>query len=834
MKIRTLFLPTLTSLAVAGALHAQLLAPLDAPSPATGDVARFFWADFDADGLEDAYVISPGQQPLLLNNRGDGTLADITASSGLAETGHPRFAAWSDFDADGDLDLFIATFGGPGHLFSNLGAGVFVDVTTRAGLDHEAPVLQVSWLDMDSDGLADLHLSTVAGEVIYHNSGPGGFESVELGLEAPTPGVTNLRGAVDSRAGAAVDREPSVDPTPSSDHRSARPGRDNRRGARGRGAATSDAASPVGTTVGDRLAVGPATNILECVESLRDQSGGDCLQASSLPTLGQLYPISSNLFVDISGSVGMNSLIPTARLDVIQSSFGATALSAVRGSGINGPTIGHLAAQGDAAFDGITTTDWAGHEMGVTGISVGGSFADNYGIMGHSNNVGVRGELSTEPTTTFGELGLSGGIGLRAAGSLAAADLTGNLNMAGGDMRLDDGSIIFEPTGIGTAKAIFENNAGSVTFEIDGEAFSGSEMRTYNDLGFLTMTLDSDNGGDGAILLRNQNGSTRINLDGGNTDLGGDITVYAADGSSTVFLDGDNAFDGGQINVRNDIGQTTVDMNGDTGTGNSGQISLWDRTASQMTVALRGRDAAGSGAELQMEASNGTITVDIDADNGGGGLQFLEADGSVSCDLMGTIYDFRNSAGSPTWVFNRITGLQSIVMDTGEDGERLFYGLEATEPWFEDFGSGQLTNGSARIQLDRVFRSAVTIDDEHPMKVFVTLYGKSRGVWVERGLDHFIVHEQGSGTSNVEFDWRVVAKRRGAEGVRLQSLAVLAQAEAVGMDSPVQHAGFEPATDTEDFVDESAGTRAPVVGDRAERKPAKMRSVPDPIGPRRP
>ena len=42
----------------------------------------------------------------------------------------------------------------------------------------------------------------------------------------------------------------------------------------------------------------------------------DSLKGLPIPTLGMLYPISSDLFVDVAGDVGIGTTSPTAKLTV--------------------------------------------------------------------------------------------------------------------------------------------------------------------------------------------------------------------------------------------------------------------------------------------------------------------------------------------------------------------------------------------------------------------------------------------------------------------------------------------------------------------------------------
>jgi len=102
----------------------------------------------------------------------------------------------------------------------------------------------------------------------------------------------------------------------------------------------------------------------------------------------------------------------------------------IRGDGQYGPTRGFLGVQGTSNFDGVTSLDISGFETGVLGISTGSSATDNYGVLGHANFVGIRGENSGDPSADWGELGAVG-TGVRASGQIAGvnakAGLTGGI-----------------------------------------------------------------------------------------------------------------------------------------------------------------------------------------------------------------------------------------------------------------------------------------------------------------------------------------------------------------------------------------------------------------------
>lgn len=111
------------------------------------------------------------------------------------------------------------------------------------------------------------------------------------------------------------------------------------------------------------------------------------------------------------------------------------------------------------------------------------------------------------------------------------------------------------------------------------------------------------------------------------------------------------------------------------------------------------------------------------------------------------------------------SGIKSAIVRT-TDGPKAVYCQESPGIWFEDFGSGSIVNGQAMLMIPEDYLQTVTISQAHPMKVFISPTDNLGNYWIEKSLDHFIVHapqsEDGAG-----FDFRVVAKRSGYEDIRL-------------------------------------------------------------------
>ncbi|MFH1426014.1 MAG: hypothetical protein ABIG66_01120 [Candidatus Kerfeldbacteria bacterium] len=120
------------------------------------------------------------------------------------------------------------------------------------------------------------------------------------------------------------------------------------------------------------------------------------------------------------------------------------------------------------------------------------------------------------------------------------------------------------------------------------------------------------------------------------------------------------------------------------------------------------------------------------------------------------------------------TGEKPAVVYTQTQGPTKLYAVESTQLWFEDLGEARLENGHAHINIDPLFLDTVTIDQENPIQVTITLYDDigSNSVYVTRGITSFEVTESNNGGSDAAFSYRISAKRRFYENVRLEASEV--------------------------------------------------------------
>ncbi len=124
---------------------------------------------------------------------------------------------------------------------------------------------------------------------------------------------------------------------------------------------------------------------------------------------------------------------------------------------------------------------------------------------------------------------------------------------------------------------------------------------------------------------------------------------------------------------------------------------------------------------------------------------------------------FSASPTSTNWTTNK-----PATVKLNDGAQVKLFAEEAAEIYFNDYGEATLRGGRTRVDLDPKFLQTVTIDAQHPMKVFVQLEGDCKGVYVtNKTATGFEVVELQGGMSNAHFTYRVVCKRKYYEDERL-------------------------------------------------------------------
>jgi hypothetical protein len=112
------------------------------------------------------------------------------------------------------------------------------------------------------------------------------------------------------------------------------------------------------------------------------------------------------------------------------------------------------------------------------------------------------------------------------------------------------------------------------------------------------------------------------------------------------------------------------------------------------------------------------------------------------------------------------SGTKSAAVPLDDGRQVALYAVEATENWFEDAGAGKLSNGTATITLDPTFAQTVNTATEY--HVFLTPEGECEGLYVtNKTHTGFEVRELRGGHSDTAFDYRIMARRKGYENIRL-------------------------------------------------------------------
>lgn len=205
--------------------------PVGPPLIAAGALAL----DYDNDGDLDLLITSmcdgrnncPGCSLTLLRNRGDGSFEEVTKGAGLVTQGHAYSACAADIDLDGDLDVFVARYGGPrqfgehklaygtyaesfvnardgepDQLYRNNGDGTFSEIGVISRVADPGWGLACVFTDVNGDRWPDLYVVNDFGSNVLYLNRKTHFEKTDAAQDpgfgmGVTVGDANADGKLD-------------------------------------------------------------------------------------------------------------------------------------------------------------------------------------------------------------------------------------------------------------------------------------------------------------------------------------------------------------------------------------------------------------------------------------------------------------------------------------------------------------------------------------------------------------------------------------------------------------------------------------------------------------
>jgi hypothetical protein len=404
----------------------------------------------------------------------------------------------------------------------------------------------------------------------------------------------------------------------------------------------------------------------------------------------------------------------------------------------------------------------------VPQLAAANTFTANQTVNGSVTATSFTGNGSGLTNVTAVNSSELGGLASGAYAQLAAANtFTANQTVTG--------AVIGGTSGSSTGGVLGEANAGSgQTYGVGGLAVSpdGYGVQGLNvaggsggtgvygsAAGFGVEGVNVTSGTGGIGVYGSAAAPAGIGVYGVNTSAGtpsspsiGVFGSAAAPAYESIGVDGQSAYIG-VLGTSSGISSTSTEFGGLPG--------VWGDTggaAESLYVGVVGTaddNSAGNFFNNSPQATlfvgnnssaNSTDLVLVAQGDSEGGSCTIDVTGNLTCN--GSITAAVHAGGS-----------RQVALNT----------ISSPEHWFEDAGSGRLSNGEAIVNIEAVFGETVNTGVEY--HVFLTPNGDCKGLYVsQKSPTSFVVRELGGGHSSIAFDYRIMAKRVGYEKVRLADL----------------------------------------------------------------
>ena len=502
-----------------------------------------------------------------------------------------------------------------------------------------------------------------------------------------------------------------------------------------------------------------------------------------IPMWDKTSDIVDSLIFQKSGQMGVNTTSPAATFDVNGKSDirdtltlfpkGADSTLAISGTTFKVDQTGKVnfvsgqTFPGTGTITGVTTTSGSGLSGGGTTGTLNLSLLKTCSANQVLQWNGSSWVCSSAGTGTITGVNTASGSGLQGGGT------SGTLNLS------VNPAVVPE---LGAANTF--TNTNTVSMSSTGNPALNLANHAGNGL------YISEAGNDGIYIASTGNGIVMASVVGDGIDIQG----AAATGISAI---GQN--DGGYFNgkVAGSYAQNDVDGNGsaaaygyETGSTNV-TYGVVGFSASNKGIGTYGQGVSGSaegagyagatalgvwgdsgapgGTGVLASTDNGYAIVGLNNSDGGVTAFFENDESLTSSDVVLATYGGNFGGKCLIDVSGLLTctgGLLAAVPVDGGARQVSLPAVESAENWFEDAGSSQLSNGEAVVNIESVF--AETVNTAVGYHVFLTPNGDCKGLYVaQKSRTSFVVRELGGGTASIAFDYRIMAKRKGYEQIRL-------------------------------------------------------------------
>jgi hypothetical protein len=179
---------------------------------ATGGNYASIWTDYDNDGDVDMFISKCSGPPCELHrNDGNGVFTDVSVAAGIS---YQPVTSWSsaiaDFDNDGDMDILVGKNGGVGARFfrneldtTNSVEEAFTNITAGSGWDSDTSNNQdYVTHDFDNDGWIDI--MGAGGKIMFNQGDMSFLPTYYSSLEDGPIGDLNNDGFLDIQNGSTI------------------------------------------------------------------------------------------------------------------------------------------------------------------------------------------------------------------------------------------------------------------------------------------------------------------------------------------------------------------------------------------------------------------------------------------------------------------------------------------------------------------------------------------------------------------------------------------------------------------------------------------------------